>query len=128
MAEKTDYLENLVLEHFLRGNAQASPATIYAALFTVAPGEAGGGTEVTGGSYARQTIAFGVAAGGVVSNTGLVTFGPATAGWGTVVSIALMDALTAGNMLYYKTLSASRLININDKMEIQIGYFTVTEL
>lgn len=59
MAEMTNFLETELFDHVLRGASWTSPTTVYAALFTAAPGEAGGGTEVTGGSYIRKAITFG---------------------------------------------------------------------
>lgn len=43
----TNYLENKLLDHFLGTTAYTMPSPVYVALFTVAPGDAGGGTEVT---------------------------------------------------------------------------------
>ena len=56
----SDYLEDKVLEHVFGGNAFTAPSTLYVALFTVAPSDTGGGTEVSGGAYARQTATFNV--------------------------------------------------------------------
>jgi len=54
----SDYLETKVLDHVFAGVAYTAPGTHYVALFTAAPSDSGGGTEVSGGAYARQTIAF----------------------------------------------------------------------
>ncbi len=124
---KSDYLENQLLDHVLRNVGYTPPATVYVALFTIAPGEAGGGTEVTGGSYVRQAITFGAAAAGVSSNSAQVTFPVATADWGTVVAAAVFDAATGGNQLYYGTLSASKTILTNDQFILPVGGVTITE-
>ncbi len=58
MAGFSDYLENKVLEHVFENSAYTAPSTLYAALFTVAPSDTGGGTEVSGGGYVRKTAAF----------------------------------------------------------------------
>ena len=58
MAGFSDYLEDKVLDHVFGGNAYTAPGTHYVALYTVAPTDTGGGTEVTGGSYTRQSGAF----------------------------------------------------------------------
>lgn len=126
MGAFTDYFENLLLNHTLRAQAWTPPASIYVALFTVAPGEAGGGTEVSGGGYARQAVTFGAASGGACSNSADVTFPVATANWGTIVAIALFDAASAGNMLYYGNLSASKTINSGDQLKIPAGQLTVS--
>ena len=55
---KSDYLENEILDHVLGGADYSRPATVYIALYTAAPTDAGGGTEVTGGSYAGYLTAY----------------------------------------------------------------------
>ncbi len=124
---KTNFLETKVLNHVLRNTAYTSPTTVYAALFTAAPGEAGGGTEVSGGSYARQPVTFSVPAPDSVSNTLDVTFPTATADWGVIVSFAIMDVITAGNMLYYATLTPNRTVLTNDQFRFPAGALVVTE-
>ena len=123
---KTNYLENIALDHILRNQAFTPPATVYVALYTVAPGEAGGGTEVTGGSYARQAVAWAAASGGSMANSAIVTFPTATAGWGTIQGVALCDALAAGNLMYYQD-GLSQLVNSGDVVSIAIGALTATE-
>jgi hypothetical protein len=92
------------------------PSTVYAALFTAPPSASGGGTEVSGGSYARtgitnNTTNFPSASGGAKSNGTQITFPTATAAWGTITDAALFDSLSGGNLLLFATLSASRVIN-----------------
>lgn len=122
MAEMTDYLETVLLNHVLRNTPYTPPATIYAALFTVAPGEAGGGTEVTGGTYARQAITFAAPVNSVAANSGTVNFTgmPGT----TVVAVALMTAATAGSMLFYKSI-ANVSVNAGDTFTIDDADLTV---
>ncbi len=124
---KTDYLENELLDHALRNATWTPPATVYLALYTTAPGESTSGTEVTGGSYARQTITFGAASGGQVQNSGTITFPTASAGWGTIAGAAIVDtSIGACNILYYQD-GLSQLVNINDIVSVSIGSLTVTE-
>jgi len=125
--QKSNYLENAVVNHVLRNTPLTSPTTVYLALFTSDPGEAGSGTEVSGGSYARQSVAFAAPSDGVVTNSGLVTFPAATAGWGTVTHVAIFDALTSGNMLYYGPMSVSKLVSIGDVVTVAVGQLSVTE-
>ena len=54
----TDYLEGKLSDHTVRHVSYTSPTTVYLALFTSATDDTGGGTECTGGSYARQAAAF----------------------------------------------------------------------
>lgn len=127
MDAKSDYLETAILNAVLRNVSFVSPSTVYLALFTVAPTDSGGGTEVTGGSYARQAVTFAAPVSGVVANSGSVTFPQATAPWGTVVAMALFDALTVGNMLYYGNLATSKTIGTNDQLAFANAAITVAE-
>lgn len=82
-------------------------SSMYLALFSVAPGEAGGGTELSGNGYARQVCDFNAAASGSKTNNGEILFPVVvTATWATIVALAIMDAVSAGNMRWYRVLSA----------------------
>ena len=129
---KSDYLENKVLDHVLGGGDYTRPITVYVALYTVAPTDAGGGTEVTGGSYARVAVTNNVtnwpaASAGAKSNGTEITFAEATASWGTVVAFAILDAATLGNFLYWATLTTSKAIGIGDTAKFAVGDLDVTE-
>ena len=127
MAAMTDYLENELIDHVLRNLAYTSPTTVYAALFTAAPGEAGGGTEVSGNAYARTAVTFGAPTAGATDNTADVTFPTASGGnWGTVTHVAIFDASTAGNMLLYGALTASKVVNDGDTFKFNTGDLDVT--
>jgi len=126
MAEFTDYYENKIIDHMLRNQAFTPPTTVYLALFTSAPSDAGGGTEVSGGSYARQSVTLSAASGGASSNSADITFPQATADWGTITHCALMDAATAGNMLMWTALDASKTVNNGDTFKINTGDLDVT--
>lgn len=119
-----NYLQSAVLS-WLNGTAMpTAPTSVYVALFTSAPTNAGGGTEVSGGDYARATVA---AAGWTKSgtsptqlaNTSIVDFGTASAGWGTVTDFAIFDASTSGNLLMRGTLTASKAISSGDPVSFQ---------
>jgi hypothetical protein len=97
----TTFLSNKLLDHVFRNVTYTPPATVYIGLFTVAPTIAGGGTEVTGGSYARAAVTVSAASAQATSNSGIVAHPPATAGWGTPVAGAMFDAPTGGNMLEF---------------------------
>jgi hypothetical protein len=125
---KTDYLEDALLNHVLRNTAYSSPATIYIGLFTTMPSDDGtGGVEVSGGAYARQSVTFSAPSGGQVANNALVQFPTATADWGTVLGMGLFDALTGGNLLYYGTLTASKIVGIGDQLAFAASALTVGE-
>jgi hypothetical protein len=124
---KTNYLETQLLNHVLRAVPYSAPSSVYVALFTAAPSDAGGGTEVTGGSYARQTVTFTAPAPDSVENTADVNFPIATADWGTIVAFAIMDAASAGNMLYFANLAASRTVLTNDQFRFPAGQLSCAE-
>ena len=114
----TNYLENKLLDHFLGTTTYTKP-TVYVGLFTVIPTDAGGGTEVTGGSYARQAAAFDAAASGATQNTSNIDFTVMPAA--TTVAIALFDASTSGNMLVYGALTTNKVTDAGDTLRIATG-------
>lgn len=124
---KSNYLDTIVLNQALRAVPWTPPATVYVALFTVAPTGSGGGTEVSGGSYTRQPVTFGSPVSQTVASTAAVSFPIATATWGTIVAFAFFDDPTAGNMLYYANLSSSRAIGFNDQVTFPAGQLVATE-
>jgi len=126
MAEFSNYLENKVLDHVLRNTSYTSPTTVYVGLFTSDPTDAGSGTEVSGGSYARQTLSVTTASGGIVTSSADVTFPQATAQWGTITHLGLLDALTSGNLLMHTPLTTSKSIDNGDILKISSGNLTVT--
>lgn len=122
----SNFLENKLLDHTLKNTAYTPPVTVYLALFTSDPGEALSGTEVSGGAYARKPITFGTATSGVSINNADVLFDIATANWGTISHVAIFDALTTGNMLYYGTLTTAKTINTSDQLKIAAGDLSIT--
>lgn len=121
----TNFLETELLDHVFGGNAYTAPATLYVGLFTTAPGEAGGGTELSGSGYARQSVAMTVT-GNTASNSANVEFPEATASWGTITHAAIFDASTGGNMLAYASLTTSKTVGAGDIMRFSTSQLTVT--
>jgi hypothetical protein len=116
----SNYLENKVLGHVFGGTAYSAAGTLYLALFTTSPAEDGSGTEVSGTSYARQTVAFTVT-DNTASNTSAVEFPTAGGSWGTVTHVGVYDASTSGNLLAYAALSASKAIDTSDVFRVPAG-------
>ena len=116
----TDYLENKVLDYVFSGGSFSQPGTKYLALYTVAPTDSSAGTEVTGGGYARQTVTL-TTSGSDTTNSAAVEYPTATAGYGTVVAVAVLDASTGGNMLAFASLSANKTIATGDVFRIPAG-------
>lgn len=115
----TNYLEDKLIDHFLGTTSYTMPAAVYIGLFTVAPTDAGGGTEVTGGSYVRQTATFSAAASGATSNDTNIDFTGMPAA--TTVAIGIFDASTSGNMLLYGTLTTNKTTDAGDTLRIATG-------
>ena len=126
MAEFSNYLENALINATLRGTNFTAPTTIYVALFTSDPTDAGSGTEVSGGSYQRTAVTFAAPSNGVSVSSADCTFPQCTVTWGTVGWIGLMDALTVGNLLYHTALDSSKTIETGDIFKISSGNLSVT--
>jgi len=123
----SNFLETEILDHVFAGAAYTAPTTHYLALFTAAPGETGGGTEVTtvGTAYARETVAF-TTTGNTTSNTAAVEYETATAAFGTVTHVGVFDALTAGNLMAYAALSSSKAIDSGDVFRVPAADLDIT--
>ena len=132
MSAMSDYLENEILDHILRNEDYVNVATMYVALFdtsaSLANLEAGTLTgEISGNAYARQSCAFDVAAAGATANTADCTFPTASGGnWGTVRFVAIMDADTLGNVLFFGQLTADKVVNDGDTFKFNAGDLDVT--
>jgi|TARA_R110000823_G_scaffold44957_6_gene116094 hypothetical protein len=132
----SNYLENATLDFWLNGNSgsHTSPGTLYLGLFhgtasgVLANLEAGTmSDEVTLGSYARQTASFGSASSGSISNDQAVTFPTATGNYDdTVTCIAILDASTSGNVLWYGQLSVSKTVTTGDQFQVATGNLQVS--
>jgi hypothetical protein len=133
-----DAYEQSILNYIFRDLALPLPATQwFIGLFTTTPNEAGAtGVEVTGGAYARQAVVrsptgsagFDAASGtapAFIDNTAVITFPQATASWGTVLSWGLFDAVTAGNLRFFATLSTSKTVATGDTASIAAGAMKV---
>lgn len=125
----SDFAENELLDHILGTGSYTMPTQLYVALYTAAPTDAGGGTEVStsGTAYARQAVDFTIASGGAASNNATVTFPTATgSGFGTVVALGLFDASSAGNFIAWADLAANKTVAAGDVIEFLTGEIDVT--
>ena len=123
----TTYLANALLDHIFGGDAYSQPTELWCHLYTVTPTDAGGGTEVTGGSYVEQEVTSlfpGPADDNSIANDTEVDFGTATADWGTIVALGLKDE--GANLLLYGPLKidgqvVTRTISSGDGFSIPVG-------
>lgn len=128
MSAASDFTENLALNWILTSGAAVRPTNRFVGLYTAATGlEANAPTaEVTGGAYARQAATFATATAGSSSNSATVTFPVATANWGTVTHVAVTDAATGGNVLFWGPVTSAKTIETGDTFQIASGNLTIT--
>jgi len=142
MSAMSDYLENKLVDQLFRGQAAPTTTTLYVGLFTAAPSDSGGGTEVSGGSYARTSVSSSLAnwagtqssgsttassgTGGSTSNNNAITFATPSATWGTVTHFGIFDAASAGNLLFWGALTISKTVNQSDTVTFPAGSLSVT--
>ena len=138
----SDYLENKMIDQLFRGQTAPTTSTLYVALLTAAPSDSGGGTEVSGGSYARVAVTSSLAnwagtqsagsttassgTGGQTSNNIAITFPTPSATWGTATHFGIYDASTGGNLLFHGELSIAKTINESDTVTFPVGTLSVT--
>lgn len=128
MAGFTDFAEDLVLDFMFTAGTATRPTAWYVALFTVAPGETGGGTECSGTAYVRQSAAFTVSgtAPTQAANSAAIEFPTAGGAWGTIVAAGVFDALSAGNLLAFANLTTSKTIDTGDVLRFNTGTLVIT--
>ena len=135
MTAASNYLENKVLDHVLTASAYSAPTTRYLALFNntstnaAANLEAGTLTDETstsGTAYVRKAVAFASASGGTSATNATVTFDAATASWGTITHVAVMDAETNGNVLFWGAVTTSKTIDSGDTFQVTSGNLTIS--
>lgn len=134
MAAMSDFLEGLIRGHLFRTATWAKPTALHVALFTAAPSDSGGGTEVTGGSYARVSVppldANWTAASttdGLTDNSAAITFNAPTANWGVITHFGIFDAATVGNLWIHGALTVPKTVNNGDPApNFAVGALDVT--
>ena len=129
---KTKYLRKKVLDHFFGRVEYSFPANVYAALFTADPTDEGLLTnELDEDGYARIEIsalmADAVESTGSITNANDIEFGPAAEDWPEITHIGIMDASTAGNMLYFGAAATSRVVDNGDDFPIRPGQLVIRE-
>jgi len=150
MSNASNHIENELLDHVLgEGSRNYTPTTLFIALFAdtgsgvAAALESGtnstsgtgnwGYYEINNGSYARVAVNFNAASSGSATNDGAVAFAQASANYNTagsagntVTHVAIMDASTAGNVVFYGALSVSKTVTTGDTFQINDEALTVS--
>jgi len=117
--------ETTVLTWVFTTSSATRPTEWHIALYTASPSDPGGGTEVSGGGYARQAVTFAVS-GNTASNTAAIEWPVATAGYGTVTDVGVFDAASGGNLIAYAALTTSKAIDTGDVFRLPAGDLDVT--
>ena len=128
MAALSDYAEKLLLDFLMTTGTATRPTNWYVALYTGAPSDSGGGTEVSAGGYARQSVSFDAASspGGTTSNSGEVSFTASGGDYGTVTHMGIFDASSSGNLLWHGALTASKTVADGDTLTFAVGNIDLT--
>ena len=136
MANFSNYAEDAIINSWLRVQAAYKPAAIYIGLWTTTLTDAStgsSGTEVSGGGYAREQVVqadanWDATAGGDghTANTLDIEFTTATASWGTVTDVMVVDASSAGNSLFWGALTSSKTVDIDDTFKFAAGDLDIT--
>jgi hypothetical protein len=142
MAAMSNFLENKLVDQIFRAQTAPTTSTLHIGLFTAAPNDAGGGTEVAGNNYSRASVTSSLAnwagtqsagsttassgTGGQTSNNGAITFATPSGTWGTVSHFGVFDAGTSGNLLFHGQLTIAKTINSGDTVSFPAGSLTVT--
>ena len=119
-----DTIENQLLDALVGTSAYSVTTPIKLALMTANGSDSAAGTEVTGGSYARQTIAFDAASSGSIDNNAAISFTGMPAC--TVVGIEIYDSAGSAKRLAYGPLTASRTVTAGDTVQFASGAITLS--
>ena len=118
-------LANKLANATVAGVSYTSPSPVYAALYSVAPTVSTSGTELTGNGYSRQAATFSTPVNGSISSTANVSFTASGGNWATTVAVAITDASTSGNIMYFQTIAA-RNVKSGDTLTFEAGDITVS--
>ena len=122
----SNYLENKVLNHICGNGEYTAPRKCYMALLTSSSTDETAGTEVVGAGYSRKSITFDGSVDGVVKKLSDIVFDVAEEDWGVITSVAVFDAETDGNMLFYADLSNSQEVTQDNQMIFKAGKLTIS--
>jgi len=142
MANISDYLEEALLNHVFRTSSFTKPGTVTVALATANITDTNTGATMTevanSNAYARVDLGAPADADwsdpsagtqGLIDNAADITFPTASGGnWGTILDVALLDNTThgAGNILFYGTLTTSKIVNDGDTFKFSTGDLNIS--
>lgn len=120
-----DVAETRIMGWLLTAGAVTRPASWFVGLHTADPGETGSTAELVGSGYARTAASFTVT-GSTAQNSGVVSFGPATANWTAATHFSVWDASSGGNCLMKGLLQASVTVNTGDSAQFAAGALSLS--
>jgi hypothetical protein len=107
MSELSNFAENLLLDWLMTDGTATRPTAWYVGLYSAAPNDTGGGTEISGNGYARQAVTFSAGSGRATANTNNVDFTPSGGNWAEATHFGIFDASSGGNLLLWSPLDAN---------------------
>lgn len=123
MAALSDHAEDLLLKWLLTDASATRPTAWYLALYSAAPNDAGGGTELSGSGYSRQEIDFGTDG---KSNVADVVFTASGGDWAEATHVGIFDASTSGNLILYGAMTAAKQLDDGDTLTFAAGDIDVS--
>lgn len=130
MSGFSDYLEAMIINSSLRNVAFTVPASLYMALFTADPTDAGNVNEANYTGYARQVVTgewlAPSGANNQTQNTAQIQF-PINGGVvdQTVTHFGIFDAAAAGNCLFTGALTAAKTVGVGDQIAFAVNAITI---
>lgn len=127
----TDYMEDALLDHIFGGQATPAVGTLYLALSSTTPNDAGNFTEPPGGAYARAAVLadntnFPASSAGSIKNGGTaISFPKATDPWPTVTHFGIFDAFSGGNLIAYGALTSSESVVTHNVLTIPVDELVI---
>lgn len=130
MANIAQYGSKALLDWVCLGATPSRPATLGVGISLGAPTSISGSEVGTASGYTAQTVTFGAAGtpsgSATVTNANAMTFGPFSTAQ-SLSGLVVKDTLaTAGNLLFYGTLTMARTVAAGDSLVIAAAALTIT--
>lgn len=123
----SNYLENKIYDHVLRGIVFTPPSVLYVSLWNTDPTDAGSGNELAvADGYIRQLITFGAPTNGSGSNSNFPTFLNTGGAWLSSGFFGVHDAQSGGNILYHNALVDVETVGAGETWQFAAGSLVLT--
>lgn len=122
----SNYIRDVINDTVHGGTSFTWPSTTYYALMSVSATASGGGTEISGGGYARQpaarnTTVWPASSGQVKQNGTALNFGTNSGSDWSVVAWAEYDASSGGNLITFGTFTTPVTVATGQPFQIPIN-------